>query len=381
MISLNSLSWIINNKCNLACIHCYPDSGCDTALDSESFQYRYKKYEDNFSKVRFDKVFISGGEPLLNENIFDYVVLAKKIALSEVNICTNGTLLTDDLAKQLKELGINRVVISLLHSDESKDKSIYGYIGVINKVKRAVNFCKNNELLVGLETTIIRKNYEDIDSIIMLAASLEVNTLNFKRFRGVGRGKINENQLSLSPKENYAVLNLIFTKSLEHKNIRFSVHDPLYNTVKYDYYEKLGYTHDNILKQMDYDMGCNAGVNWIGVDFHGNISPCPLMIYEDKIIGNIFKAPLDDILENSQLFTYLHTPLCIEDLQKCKYALVCRGCRTSTVACTGKICKSDPQCIFKEYSCPITNHNFDMEFSEKNSVSSDLLLLDEERLF
>ena len=30
VINIGKLSWIINNACNLRCVHCYPDSGIET---------------------------------------------------------------------------------------------------------------------------------------------------------------------------------------------------------------------------------------------------------------------------------------------------------------------------------------------------------------
>lgn len=33
--------------------------------------------------------------------------------------------------------------------------------------------------------------------------------------------------------------------------------------------------------------GCSAGIEWIGIDHEGNVSPCPLLGYAGLTIGNI----------------------------------------------------------------------------------------------
>ena len=93
------LSWIINSKCNLKCIHCYPDS-CEveskTITDNDLLAI-----EDSLKTMRFKRVFLSGGEPLLDKNFDKYLCIAKKIS-DEVFVCTNGILLTDNLIKELR---------------------------------------------------------------------------------------------------------------------------------------------------------------------------------------------------------------------------------------------------------------------------------------
>ena len=92
MIAINKLSWIINNACNLKCIHCYPNSGLESrkAFSENEFETLRK----NLSSAHFSRVFLSGGEPIIDVNFNKYLDIAKQIS-DEVYLCSNGTLLTD----------------------------------------------------------------------------------------------------------------------------------------------------------------------------------------------------------------------------------------------------------------------------------------------
>lgn len=74
----HALSWIINEECNLHCAHCYPSSTDKkkTFLKSKDIS----RISENLRCMSFDKIYISGGEPLLCENISSYLDIASSIA-------------------------------------------------------------------------------------------------------------------------------------------------------------------------------------------------------------------------------------------------------------------------------------------------------------
>ena len=53
------------------------------------------------------------GEPLLHPKIADMVAFAKDIGVHEVQLNTNGLLLTKELAIDLAEAGLDRIIISM----------------------------------------------------------------------------------------------------------------------------------------------------------------------------------------------------------------------------------------------------------------------------
>jgi radical SAM protein with 4Fe4S-binding SPASM domain len=331
-------------------VHCYPDSGAENKkkLDKDDFDTLYR----NFEGMRFERIFLSGGEPLLDESLFEYAKVARAIS-KDVFICTNGTLINEDILTKLHESGVTGITISIQHSDVKVADEIYQSKNILDKIQNAIKLTKSFNFKTAMDMTLIRNNYEVVDQYFDITEKYDVDIISFKRFREVGRGNVNKNDLGLTPEENYKVLKQIFKRKLESK-IFVNVHDPLYNTVKYDYYSKLGLKAEkiySILADMDRE-GCSAGVSWVGINPFGDVSPCPLLLYKDIIIGNIFNEKLTDIINNSNIMKKLQTATTKNS--SCKYGSICRGCRVASIARSGDVCGHDPMCIHEGNVCPIT---------------------------
>ena len=68
----------------------------------------FEKAVDIFSSMGFYNWSLTGGEPLLHPNYFDFVTYLKKKGYN-VNSPTNGTLLTEKTVKKMKDVGIDSV--------------------------------------------------------------------------------------------------------------------------------------------------------------------------------------------------------------------------------------------------------------------------------
>ena len=77
------------------------------------------------AELGINKIRLTGGEPLVKKNITFLVERIAAIAgIREVSMTTNGSLLTTDLAHDLKRAGMTRVNISLDTLDEKKFAAI-----------------------------------------------------------------------------------------------------------------------------------------------------------------------------------------------------------------------------------------------------------------
>ena len=100
----------ITNSCNLKCKHCVYTSGewdmPDMTLET------VKKLLPSFNKMGVEEVHITGGEPLLNKEFFEIAEYLKSQKL-KTRVQTNGMLITNEVAKRLKECGVEYVLISI----------------------------------------------------------------------------------------------------------------------------------------------------------------------------------------------------------------------------------------------------------------------------
>ena len=72
---MKKVTFLITNNCNFNCKHCFVNAG--KKLESELVDE--KKYEaiDKLCELGVRKITFSGGEPLMNRNIFNYIEYAK----------------------------------------------------------------------------------------------------------------------------------------------------------------------------------------------------------------------------------------------------------------------------------------------------------------
>ena len=136
----------LTDKCNLNCIYCnpgihnYKKLGKNDILTYDELIRLIKIFLLDF-KVR--KIRFTGGEPLIRKDIitfFEKLFDVKHRHNFEFCLTTNGTLLEDKIFL-LKELGLNKLNISVDSLNAEKFKQITGK-DVINSVKRSIDMAE-----------------------------------------------------------------------------------------------------------------------------------------------------------------------------------------------------------------------------------------------
>lgn len=147
----------VTDKCNLRCIYCMPEEGVKKVehIDMLTSEEILMACEVAVS-LGIRKIRVTGGEPLVRKGILDILRSIRKInGLNELCITTNGTLLKE-YAKDLKDIGVDRINISLDTLDSEKYKYITR-IGNLNDAKAGIEEVLNlgfkkikiNTVLIG----------------------------------------------------------------------------------------------------------------------------------------------------------------------------------------------------------------------------------------
>lgn len=327
------VSWLITNRCNMACQHCYPSSGKEVCL--ELTPHEAKRALKNVLSIRPKIIFFSGGEPFLREDLFKLCQVTKDSGV-KILICTNGSLLNKERIKKIREIGIEGIIVSLDSPNEEENDKFRGFKGAYKRAMRTIALCKAWGVDVSLETTVMRLNFNKIEEVVDLAERLGVKRITFKRFRPIGRGRKHKGRLLLTPRENFATLKIIYQKSKELGNkLEIKVHDPLYSLI-------LANKEDIAA---GFPMGCMAGVFWAGITPNGDILPCPLLNIK---IGNIKDESLKKVWEKSVVIRKLQERR--KNCRFCRYIEVCGGCRAHTFGERDNYLAKDPMCLYGE-SC------------------------------
>jgi 12,18-didecarboxysiroheme deacetylase len=201
--------WNATRACNLRCIHCYAQAGARPAAD-ELTTAEGLSLLDDLADFGAPVVLFSGGEPLLRPDLMDLIRHAVGRDLRAV-LSTNGTLITADTAKELADLGLSYVGISLDGLAETNDR-FRGQAGAFDRAMAGIEHSGRAGLKVGLRFTIYRHNVAAIGPIFDLLEERDIPRVCFYHlvYSGRGAGLMNED---LTHVETRAAVDLILDRT------------------------------------------------------------------------------------------------------------------------------------------------------------------------
>ena len=104
MVEKFIMQWHLSENCNLRCLHCYQENHKPIQLNFEELVGIYEQYKELLKKLQMNgHINITGGEPFCNPHFFKVLELIKKDSdYISFSILTNGTLITEEVAKRKK---------------------------------------------------------------------------------------------------------------------------------------------------------------------------------------------------------------------------------------------------------------------------------------
>ena len=335
------IAWELTNACNLACIHCRASAIRDPTPDELSTA-EAKHFVDELVEYK-PIIIITGGEPLLRSDVYDIATYASGHGLRVV-LATNGTLLTPDIVKKLKDVGIQRVSISIDGSTKKTHDVFRGEAGAFEAALRGIDILKNAGLSFQINTTITKRNLTEIPNIYDLALTLGASALHIFLLVPTGRGEEIESE-EIPPEEYERVLNWFYDKSRTSRIQLKATCAPHYFRIMRQRAKAEGI---KITKETHgfeaMTKGCLGGSGFCFVSSTGNVYPCG---YLPALAGNIRQKPFKMIWEKSKVFNDLRdTGKLKGKCGVCEYRAVCGGCRARAYAQTGDYLDEEPYCMY-----------------------------------
>jgi cyclic pyranopterin phosphate synthase len=133
-----SLRISITNRCNVKCFYCHHDG--IVAEDYEMTPKEIYRVAKIAKEIGVDKIRLSGGEPLIRDDVVDIVRRLSTLEFRDISVTTNGVLL-EEYAQQLVDAGLTRVNVSFdtLNSDTYKFITKRNYMEMAKDgIKKAV---------------------------------------------------------------------------------------------------------------------------------------------------------------------------------------------------------------------------------------------------
>jgi len=290
--------WNMTRRCNLKCVHCYARSE-DISYDNELTHEQSIAMIDDLAEFGVPVLLFSGGEPLVHPKLVEYAQYAVSKGMRAV-ISTNGTLITKEKARTLKEIGLSYVGISLDGLEETHDK-FRGVKGSFKKAMAAIENCQEAGIKVGLRFTINKRNVQDIPGIFDLLEEKNIPRACFYHLVYSGRGSEIAKD-DLSHEETRKVLDMIMdrTKDLHDRNLPKEVLT-VDNHADGPYVYKRLLDEDpkraaEVLELLEMNEGNNSGRGIGCISWDGEVHPD--QFWREKSLGNIKDMPFSKIWTN-----------------------------------------------------------------------------------
>ena len=177
--------WNCTQQCNLSCIHCY--ASADNRRSPEEMDTAAgRAFIRDLADFGVPVILFSGGEPLLRKDLFPLASLAQELGI-RVTLSTNGTLITDEVAREISRIGFAEVGISLDGIGANNDH-FRGRNGAFEAALAGIRNCIALGLRVSLRLTITRFNYQEISAIFRLVEAEGIDRVCFYHLAYSGRG-------------------------------------------------------------------------------------------------------------------------------------------------------------------------------------------------
>jgi heme b synthase len=349
------IAWEITRRCNLKCIHCRSSSEMEVKGHRDFSTKEAFRIIDDIASYAKPVIVLSGGEPLLREDVFEIARYGTGKGL-RMCLATNGTLVTDDICNKIKGSGIRMVSLSLDGSDEAIHDDFRNQKGAFSGTINAAKLFKKNGIEFLINSSFTRRNQEDIPKVYKLAK--ELGATAWYMFMIVPTGWGEEIMNELISKEDYEeILEWHYHMEKDEKDIlvRPTCAPHYYRIVLQKSKEEGSRFERRTLKfSTGGSKGCIAGQLIALIDVDGNILPCS---YFPKAAGNIREQSFKDIWENSELFKDLRNFKKYKGkCGSCEYLSVCGGCRARAYAVHGDYLEEEPFCQYRPRRLAQTKH-------------------------
>lgn len=352
--------WNSTRTCNLKCRHCYMSSDAKK-YQNELTTAEAKQFIDDLADFNVPVLLFSGGEPLIRPDFFELADYAAKKGVRPT-LSTNGTLITPEVAREIKDIGVGYVGISLDGLREVNDK-FRGKAGAFEAAMNGIKNCVAVDQRVGLRFTINHHNIQELENIFDFIEEENINRVCFYHLVYSGRG----NQMmdeDVTAEESRRAMDIIIrrTRDFEERGLKKEILtvDNHCDGV-YMYLKALQEGKDELAQQIKKYIAMNGG-NRSGMAF-AEVDPLgyvhPDQFTQHHTFGNVRERKFGDIWQDTTnpIMAGLkdRKPLLKGRCSKCKFLDNCNGnFRTRAEARTGDFWESDPSCYLTDEEIGIT---------------------------
>ncbi|MCK4634368.1 MAG: radical SAM protein [Candidatus Aenigmarchaeota archaeon] len=296
----------VTNSCNFNCKWCYASSGYSSNHMSKE---NLTKLVGNLADSGVRQITYSGGEPTMYPYIREAVKIAKDYGFV-VHMNSNGYLITREMAKELKSLGLSQVQTNIDSIDPKKHDKIRGKEGSFQRAVKALKNVKEAGMTPVCQTVLTKMNENEIFDIFKLGRSLGTERCRTWDMMPVGFAK---GKMDLRPTNYIETLKKLDKFAYENGAIHIESGEPFFPL---DYETNLDITNIPCVAR--------AGL-LINISFDGEVYYC---VTNREPMFNVFKDTNGETLEKvyrDKLAEFVQLRGILSKCEGCEFLTKCSG--------------------------------------------------------
>ncbi len=252
------ISFEVTHSCTCDCVHC--DRG---GIINENGLLKPSDYASLVSSIRPAVIQISGGEPLLREDVVDIVkaIKSRHKVFPYIIFVTNASLLNKEKYIELKEAGVDRFSVSLDFPDERHDefRKLPGLYAHLEKTIPQLAKLGNND--IALNSAITGSNFPYLCELRDNAEKWGV-CISYSAY---GILRTGNKDYFINSKEDMELLDIKIQELIRIKRIKGGILNSPYNLNKTYEFFRDGYISD-----------CQSGRRFFCIRPNGDFVPCSM---------------------------------------------------------------------------------------------------------
>jgi MoaA/NifB/PqqE/SkfB family radical SAM enzyme len=188
----------VTNTCNLQCKQCY--TGCSPTPPAEDLTFEeWTRLIDYLAEHEVIHLYFEGGDPLLRPDFLDILRYAQQRFLLWFR--THATTITPELAREIAEIGLGRVVVDFFGTDAEMHDHLTGVPGSYAKTLRGAELLREQDVPVIPAAIVNRLNLPHLQRYVELGLRLEAEEVGLLRLYPIGAAERNWAELAPDPRE------------------------------------------------------------------------------------------------------------------------------------------------------------------------------------
>jgi radical SAM protein with 4Fe4S-binding SPASM domain len=299
-------------RCNLKCTFCYAGCGCTanpvhSSREMTTGQVKQVLWKI-FHQAKVPSVSFTGGEPTLVPELPALVVYAKTLGM-RVNLITNGTKITRQMAKDLAASGLDSAQVSIEGVTSATHDRAVGLNGAFEKSVCAIGYLKDAGILTHSNTTMTAGNMAECLALPEFVKQILKNDrFSMNLIIPAGSGSVNEN--------------LIVPYRCVGKQIENIVTLSRKTGVDFMWYSPVPMCMFNSILHGLGNKGCSACDGLISVGANGDVLPCASC---DDSVGNLLEKDFASIWQSEKAKKYRDKRFAHPQCRKCENFHICNG--------------------------------------------------------